>query len=150
MVEQKINLGELEGYGMINSKPDLALVKDGHLIDWKTSTRAKAKKLQAAAYNPDSKDAGSMYTLQKYMAQTQLYAWGMNQAGTPIDGISLVFINRDGTTEHDIWNLTFDYSEDLALAVWTRLENLWTKIQNGLDLETLDKNEHCFKCAIGI
>ena len=149
-VEQKIELGELPGYGAINSKPDLVLVSEGHLIDWKTSTRAKMKKLQKAIDTPDTKDTASVYTIQKYMAQAQLYAWGLNKAGVKIDGLSLVFINRDGTTEHDIWNLTFDYSEEFALAVWTRLENLWTKIQNGLDLETLDRNEDCFKCSMGI
>jgi len=111
-VEQKIHLGELEGYGTISSKPDLALVKQKHLIDWKTSTRDKSRKLQR--------------------------------------GISLVFINRDGTTEADVWNYTFEYSEELAVAVWTRLENLWTNLQNGVELDSLERNADCFKCAIGI
>jgi hypothetical protein len=149
-VEQKIHLGELEGYGTISSKPDLALVKQKHLIDWKTSTRDKSRKLQRVLDNPDGKDTSSQYTLQKYIAQTQLYAWGLNNSGTEIEGISLVFINRDGTTEADVWNYTFEYSEELAVAVWTRLENLWTNLQNGVELDSLERNADCFKCAIGI
>jgi hypothetical protein len=149
-VEQKIHLGELEGYGTISSKPDLALVKQKHLIDWKTSTRDKSRKLQRVLDNPDGKDTSSQYTLQKYIAQTQLYAWGLNNSGTEIEGVSLVFINRDGTTEADVWNYTFEYSEELAVAVWTRLENLWTNLQNGVELDSLERNADCFKCAIGI
>lgn len=147
-IEQKIVLGELPGYGTISSKPDLALVRDNHLVDWKTSTRDKSRKLQRVLDNPDISDTGSQYTIQKYIAQTQLYAWGLNQAGTPIDGISLVFINRDGTTDSDVWNYTFEYSEELAVAIWTRLETLWTNLQNGVELHTLERNADCFKCAM--
>lgn len=149
-VEQKIHLGELEGYGTISSKPDLALISQKHLVDWKTSTRDKSRKLQRVLDNPDMKDTSSQYTLQKYIAQTQLYAWGLNNSGVEIDGISLVFINRDGTTEADVWNYTFEYSEELAVAVWTRLESLWTNLQNGVELDSLERNADCFKCAIGI
>ena len=150
-VEQKILLGELDGYGTISSKPDLMLVKENHLIDWKTSTRDKSKKMQRYLDDPSIptlKDVG--YTIQKYVAQVQLYAWGLAKAGTPADNCSLVFINRDGTTENDIWTYTFDYSEELAVQLWDRLVNLWTAIKAGVDLEQLDRNEHCFKCAIGI
>lgn len=154
MVEQKITLGELDGYGTVSSKPDLVLVKENHLIDWKTSTRDKARKLlkvlDSIENNQPIKDTGSFYTFQKYIAQVQLYAWGLNQGGTKIDSCSLVFVNRDGTTEADIFTYTFDYSEELALAIWHRLESLWSSIQSGVDIEKLDKDGDCFKCAIGI
>lgn len=154
VVEEKITLGELPGYGVINSKPDLVLVKENHLIDWKTSTRDKSRKLikviDALNNGETVKDTGSLYTFQKYVAQAQLYAWGLNQAGTVIDSCSLVFINRDGTTEADIFPYTFDYSEEFALAVWARLESLWETIQSGADIEELDRDGDCFKCAIGI
>lgn len=149
-VEEKIVLGELEGYGTVSSKPDLALVKNNHLIDWKTSTRDKSRKFQRTLDDRTYSSKEAEYTLNKYVAQTQLYAWGLNNAGIPIDGISLVFINRDGSSSPDVWNYTFEYSEELALAVWTRLEQIWQSVKNGIDFETLEKNEHCFKCAIGI
>lgn len=150
-VEQKILLGELDGYGTISSKPDLMLVKENHLIDWKTSTRDKSKKMQRYLDDPSIptlKDVG--YTIQKYVAQVQLYAWGLAKAGTPADNCSLVFINRDGTMESDVWTYTFEYSEELAEQVWARLENLWMSVKAGVDLEQLDRNDSCFKCAIGI
>lgn len=149
-VEQKIVLGELEDYGVISSKPDLALVKHNHLIDWKTSTRDKSRKIQRVLDDGTYSDPKSEYTLNKYVAQTQLYAWGLNNSGIKVDGISLVFINRDGTTDSDVWDYTFEYSEELALAIWTRLEHIWQNVKNGIDLETLEKNEHCFKCTLGL
>jgi hypothetical protein len=149
-VEQKIYLGELEGYGTINSKPDLVLVKQNHLIDWKTSTRDKSRKLQRVIDNPEAKDSGSIYTLKKYTAQAQLYAWGLNRMGVKIDGISLVFINRDGTTEGDIWDYTIEYSEEFALAVWQRLENVWNQICANAGLDSFEKDADCFKCNMGI
>lgn len=150
IVEKKIILGELKGYGTISSKPDLVLPSKKHLIDWKTSTRAKMKKMQAYIDDPENGKADVAYTLQKYVAQVQLYAWGVNRSGIEVDKCSLVFINRDGTMESDVWTYTFDYSEELAQSVWDRLENLWAEILKGIDLETLDRNENCFKCAIGL
>lgn len=154
VVEKKIYLGELPGYGEINSKPDLMLIKHDHLIDWKTSSRDKMKKmrrvLDALENGEPVKDSGSYSTLMKYIAQVQLYARGMEDAGVGVDGCSLVFINRDGTTEADIWTHTFEYSREFADAVWARLENLWGQLQFGVDVESIDKDADCFKCAMGI
>ena len=154
VVEQKITLGELPGYGIINSKPDLALIKAGHLIDWKTSGRDKMKKMKRVFDSIENgepvKDSGSYSTLMKYVAQVQLYAMGLEDAGTPVDGCSLVFINRDGTNEADVWTYTFEYSREYAKAIWDRLATLWDQIQNGLDIEEIERNGDCFKCTMGI
>jgi hypothetical protein len=150
LVEQKIYLGELEGYGSINSKPDLVLIEHNHLVDWKTSTRDKSRKLQKILDDPTGKDTGSAYTIKKYMAQAQLYAWGLNNSGTKIDNLSLVFINRDGTTEADIWSHTFEYSEEFANSIWNRLVSLWSQLEAGVDIETFDRDADCFKCRVGI
>jgi hypothetical protein len=34
--------------------------------------------------------------------------------------------------------------------MWSRLQNLWSEIEAGLDIEQLERNPDCFKCAIGI
>jgi len=149
MVEQKIHLGELPDYGTINSKPDLVLPHSKQLLDWKTTTRAKIKKLQnlVAGLKDDSE---SMYTLNKYVGQAQLYAWGLNNSGTPIERITLVFINRDGTYENDIWAYGFDYNEEFAKQLWSRLENLWEELRNGVHPDGYTNNANCYKCNIGI
>lgn len=154
VVEKKIILGELPNYGTVSSKPDLALIDVQHLIDWKTSTRDKSKKLQRVLdcwlNGVEPKDTSAVYTLQKYIAQVQLYAWGLAKAGTPVDGCSLVFINRDGTTEADIWTHTFEYDESLAEAMWSRLEKIWAMLESGAGPGEFEQDGDCFKCNMGI
>lgn len=147
VVEQKITLGEIPGYGVISSKPDLVLPKLNHLVDWKTSTRAKTKKIQAWV-DGTKQDASTTYTMQKYIGQTQLYAWGVTQSGLQIDNISLVFINRDGTSESDVLEYTFGYDESIALALWDRLVVLWEELQGGAHPESYSGHPECFNCSV--
>ena len=147
VIEQKIELGELPNYGTISSKPDLALVEGQHLIDWKTSNRKKSKALQAVIFE-GKEDPESSYTLKRYFAQVQIYAWGLNKSGTPIDGCSLVFINRDGTYDPDVWTWTFDYDEDFAIQIWDRLVRIWSELEAGKPLEEFPTQEHCFNCKV--
>ena len=147
LIEQTITLGELEGYGVIKSKPDLVLVNGGHLIDWKTSKRDKSKKLQNVIHGLKD-DAESTYTLKKYFAQAQIYAWGLNNSSIYVDACSLVFINRDGTYDPDVWNWTFPYDEEFAVSMWGRLVRIWTELQDGRDLESFEREPFCFNCKV--
>lgn len=147
IVEEKIHIGELDGYGIISSKPDLVMVEGNHLVDWKTSTRDKTRKMQKVLFG-ESKDASVTYSLKKYYTQAQIYAWGKNNAGLPIDACSLVFINRDGTTENDVWSYTFDYDESHAKMAWDRLVAIWTALQSNPDPKQFESDPDCFKCKI--
>jgi len=147
LIEQTITLGELEGYGVIKSKPDLVLVNGNHLIDWKTSKRDKSKKLQNVIYGLKD-DEESSYTLKKYFAQAQIYAWGLNAGGVKVDGCSLVFINRDGTYDPDVWDWTFPYDETFAVSMWDRLVAIWSDLQAGRDLESFEREPFCFNCKV--
>lgn len=147
LVEQKITLGELPNYGVVSSKPDLMLPSINHLVDWKTSTRAKTKKIQAWV-DGVKQDASTTYTMQKYIGQTQLYAWGEVQAGLQVDNISLIFVNRDGTSDSDVLEYTFAYDESIAVALWNRLEALWDELQNGAHPESYAGHPECFNCSV--
>lgn len=150
-VEQTIVLGELDGYGVIKSKPDLVFLEGNHLVDWKTSNRDKSKQLQAVAFGfaKDTKVAQqAAYSLKKYYAQAQIYAWGLNKSDTPVDACSLVFINRDGTNDNDIWTWTFPYAEDFAVSMWSRLERIWAEASGGKDIEEFPKDPECFNCKV--
>ena len=117
------------------------------MIDWKTTSRAKSKKLQNVIHGL-SNDTDATYTLRKYFAQAQIYAWGLNNSEVRIDACSLVFINRDGTYEPDVWNYTFDYQQSFAESLWERLERIWADVRSG-KIE-FDGDPGCFKCKIGI
>jgi hypothetical protein len=150
-VEKSIVLGELEGYGTIKSKPDLALVEGKHLVDWKSSKREKSRQLQSVVLGEarDTKVAAeASYTLKRYFAQAQIYAWGLNKEGIEIDACSLVFINRDGTYDPDVWTWTFPYDADFAQSMWDRLARIWTEVQSGKDIEEFQREEHCFDCKV--
>jgi hypothetical protein len=151
IVEQKITLGEIAGYGVVSSKPDLVLPSAKHLVDWKTSSRAKIKKLQNLVDGLNKKpDPDSEHTLTKYIGQGCLYAWGLAKQGIEIQDISLVFVNRDGTNENDVWVYSFKYDEDIACALWNRVVYLWSELEAGVHPDSYAASEHCFKCAVGI
>jgi hypothetical protein len=147
VVEEKITLGEIPGYGIVSSKPDLILPAINHLVDWKTSTRAKTKKIQAWV-DGVKQDASTTYTMQKYIGQTQLYAWGATALGYQIDNISLVFVNRDGTSDSDVLEYTFAYDESIAVALWDRLVVLWEELQTGVHPESYAGHPECFNCSV--
>lgn len=134
LIEQKIHLGYVEGYGNISSKPDLALVKHCHLLDHKTTSKAKLKNYKLSGVP------------KAYIYQTMLYAWGLNKQGVRIDRVSLVFICRDGSTDDDIWVYSTDYDESLAERAWARLEGIWNFLQSGGSVGQLESDEDCFTC----
>jgi hypothetical protein len=149
LVERKIELGDVPGYGSISSSPDLVLANSRLLVDWKTTSRAKVKKIQNFV-DGIKHDASTEYTVQKYLGQANLYAWGLNKSGITIEDIALVFINRDGTYENDIYVLSTKYDEPLALGLWNRLQNLWSELEEGAHPNDFSGHPECYKCSIGI
>lgn len=148
-VEKKIVLGELADYGIVSSKPDLYLSSSNTLIDWKTSTRAKTAKYRNHTDGIKHYEDAE-YTMSKYIAQTQLYAWGLSNTGQKIEDIHLVFINRDGTNENDIWSFGYAYDESLAVSLWNRLETLWFELRDGAHPDNYVAHPQCYKCSMGI
>lgn len=133
-LEQTIELGHIEGYGTVKSKPDVVLVEQEHLLDYKSTLKKKVAK-----YKLDG-------VPMQYVYQQQLYAWGLNKAGIKITRISLVFVNRDGSGDNDVWIYSFDYDESLALKAWDRLQLLWKWLEAGHDVETLQSDPGCYYC----
>lgn len=148
-VEGKIELGEIEGYGSISSSPDLVLANSGLLVDHKTTTRSKIKKVKDYV-DGIKKDSATEYTIQKYLGQMNLYAWGRNKNyGDSIDQLAINFINRDGTNERDFYCLLVDYDESFAVALWNRVSNLWAELESGAHPESYAPHAECYKCAVG-
>jgi len=135
LVEQTIKLGVIPGYGEIWSTPDLFLVAENHLIDHKTSKRAKVEGYVLSGDVP-----------VQYQYQGQLYARALEDAGYTVEKISFVFINRDGVGDNDIRVMTYDYDRSMADEAWDRVVAAWQWLEAGGDPETLPSAPGCYVC----
>lgn len=137
--EYNLHITDIEGYGEIRSTADLLVTNSLHLIDFKTSKKTQVNKYKMTGVP------------KQYVVQQQLYAYGFNQMVEGlVERISLVFINRDGSTDDDVWVHSFDYDESVALAALDRLDDIWQYVSNGGDPEKLDSHADCFYCNVVI
>lgn len=133
-VEESLFIARIEDYGDVYGKSDLALTSR-NLIDWKTSTKEKIKKLKLDGVP------------QQYRVQQSLYALGWNQIEPGvIERWSLVFIARDGSGDNDVWVYSEDYDEQVAVDALFRLQAAWDYLYAGGDIEAVRSHEDCFVC----
>lgn len=136
-LEKSVYIGTVPNYGDIYSTPDLYLTAENHLVDYKTSKRSKVD-----MYRLDNSTIPT-----QYIYQVMLYARALIAAGHPVDKISFVFINRDGTSDRDVVVISFDYDETLANEAWDRLLLAWQWLEDGNDPETLPSDPNCYVCS---
>lgn len=151
LLETKIQLGTVEGYGTLAGSADLVLPSERMVVDYKTTDRDKIKAIKRAyTSEPNEYDLSSVqearYKLQTYAGQMGQYARGLElHHDTPIDKLGIVFINRDGKTDSDVWAMTMDHDRDYAEKVWERLDSIWKHVQeNGVD--DLESHPLCWPC----
>lgn len=155
IIEEKIVLGELDGYSIISSKPDLVLPVPGTdeywLIDHKSSQLKKLKDYRKA-YNTEEQEhefatlTSARFTMQKYLGQLISYARGLHLAGINVQRMTMVFIPRDGKKLEDIEAFDFWYDQEYADLVWHRLEALWEYVAGGGEVSDLTSAPGCFPC----
>lgn len=153
--EQKIVIGELEGYGLIKGTTDGVLI-DGEYdfwtvhgntaVDWKTSTRDKMVWIrQAFLYPPEEGEAKKLqearYKVQTYIGQVNLYARGLIAGGVPVENVLISFIPRDAKTSKDFFEVTVPVDVEYGQRVWDRL----VRIYNNLDAE-YESHPMCYPC----
>lgn len=149
IIERKVFIGHLEGYGDIHSKPDLYYGEDKRVVDWKTTDRAKMKYIKLVDESePDDTELTVIkemrFKVRGYYGQIQTYAKAMKDAGHDVERVSIVFINRDGKTDKDIYSLDYDYDEDYANRLWARLERIWAHVRDGGDVLDIPAHDHCY------
>ena len=157
IIEQKIVLGELDGYGLITSKPDLVLpvpgTDDWHLLDWKSSQLKKLKDYRKAYETEEAEHefatlTSARFTMHKYLGQLMSYGRGLHLAGINVQRMSMVFIPRDGKKLSDIQAFDFWYDQEYADRVWERLEALWQYVAGGGEVSDLSSAPGCFPCEV--
>jgi len=135
--EQTVYIGTIPGYGDVYSTPDLFITSEGHLVDYKTSKRAKVEGYRLGNPLP-----------ARYIYQIQLYARALVALGHKVEKLSFVFINRDGTGDSDVVIISLDYDQTLADEAWDRVVSAWQWLEAGGDPETLPSDPDCFVCNV--
>lgn len=151
--ETKVTLGEIEGYGVIRSTSDLYIPAEKRVCDWKTTTSQKIDRLARDLSNaewllayPDEALAQGSGTALKYVVQTHLYAWGLEQMGKDVERITIGMIPRDATTLKDLVERTYTYNPRVPEVWFNRAAELWYWMEDGGDPETLPSAAGCYIC----
>lgn len=151
LVEHRVQLGTLENYGRLSGSADLVLPSERMVVDYKTTDRVKVKALKRAYESePNDYDTSAVlearYKLQTYAGQMSQYARGLGlYHGVEIDTLGIVFINRDGKTDDDMWAMTTDFDASYADHVWYRLQAVWEHVQE-YGVDGLESHPLCWPC----
>lgn len=137
LMEQRVEIGELEGYGTIGSRFDL-LLPTGNLMDWKFSKKDYIERFKAYGVS------------QQYRVQQHSYCYAINKhlGHDFVRRWTLVYVSKDGSQDKDIWTKTENYDIQVFQDAWSRLEELWEYVRYGNDLEALKSDPDCFVCKI--
>ena len=108
LIEQRLE------HPVITGNVDLFVKDEGHVVDWKTTTKKSLR------YFPS----------QAQRWQVQIYGWLLSEQGYIVRKVSLVAISRDGEME-DIRVHTEDYDPDAALQGLLWLENVRGIVEEG-------------------
>lgn len=149
LTEQRLILGQLEGYGTIKSTTDLYLPEQHTAVDYKTTSHEKLVHIKEALTTPEGTWettilAENRLKVNGYRNQVNLYGKGLVLMGKVVDWVSLVFICRDGKTDKDIWAHTEPYNPELADAVWARMEKMWAWLKEGHLPNEKDHHPNCY------
>lgn len=157
-VEQRLVLGEIEGYGEVKSTTDLYIPEMSICWDWKSTSRDKLAKLSKVIdmnleIDPDSTSTrvyedlmGYVFTVKKYLNQLHAYAMGCEKSGRPVDALAIAFVCRDARSGEDIKVFRFDYDPDHAQRVWDRVDTLWEMLQDGHTPDNFEGHQYCWYC----
>lgn len=146
--EQRLVIGTIPGYGEVKSTLDLYRIRQKEVVDFKTTTRDKNLALRRALFEePDEFDTDAVraarFKVEAYWNQVHLYAMGLDR---PVETCTIVFINRDGKEDKDIWDASLPYDPSRAEAVWGRAVRIWEWLTEGGDPATVESHPDCWAC----
>lgn len=153
LVEQRVTVGEIPGYGVVKGSCDWFRGTD--VRDLKTTTKEKLSYIKRALSLPPSQYEVTKVTqardkMFRYFNQTMLYGLGMENAGRTVETCTIIFICRDGRNDDDMWATDpQDYDRSQAQALLDRASRLWEYLQEGNDLEELLSHPSCYPCSTG-
>ena len=147
--EHKLILGELPGYGIVKSTADLYINAQRMVVDAKSTKRVKLKDYKRVIEEDDKAESliPARNTISTYLNQIMLYGRGYELEGLPVDSVGILFVCRDGSGDNDVWGWSVPYSREHADKVWNRAVRLWAWLEEGGDVDDLNKAPGCWVCT---
>lgn len=155
--ETKVVVGEIEGYGVINSTSDLYVKDLFAVVDHKTTTIDKLKVIRYLKQVNRLDDPPEFETdihrqarkkVKRYGVQGNLYGKGVEDRGQRVDTIALNFIPRDAKKIEDMYVLEFDYDRGIAERALTRGQKIWDALVAGKTVESFKSDFDCYTCNV--
>lgn len=146
LLEQKVTVGEIPGYGVIRGSVDRFEIKTGTVRDFKGTTRDKFPAMRNA-YEGDLKTLvaqEAQHKMEGYLGQMHLYGLALHNEGYEVNQVALDFFARDGKTDADFLELKYEFKLDFAQAVWERA----LYIHKNLGKEKFASHPHCIGCML--
>lgn len=140
--EQKNDIFELDGYGMIRGSTDLFSPDHKRVVDWKFVGKWSYNKMRLAYLDEPDK-----IPKVEYRTQQMLYGWGWKQLGYEVESVSLCVIPKESNNVADIKFFTERYNQEVVDKSIARLELIWQYVQDGKLEELPSSGEDCYNCT---
>ena len=133
ITEQKVTVGEIEGYGIITGTMDLYLPHRKCIVDYKLVGKNTR---QAAMIDGPSK---------QYRSQQHLYCKGAIAAGYEVEKFAIAYVPRDSFSLKDMYVHVEEYQPIFAQRVLDRAQKVWNYSSSGR-VEELPSDSDCYTC----
>ena len=158
LVEKRVDVAQVDGYGPIRGTVDLFDIERREVIDWKVLSKARMAGVSSVVHNRldgsvlMDRDKIIWETAWKYYAQMMLYGYALERDGYEVERASLLMIPRDAST--DVLPgcarvLVFQYRRAVAEAVLGRFSELVVRVRSeeaGVSSGEYESSPGCYRC----
>lgn len=161
LVEKRVDVAQVDGYGPIRGTVDLFDIERREVIDWKVLSKARMAGISSVVHNRldgsvlMDRDKIIWETAWKYYAQMMLYGYALERDGYEVERASLLMIPRDASTDvlpGAARTLVFQYRRAVAEAVLGRFSELVARVRNeeneaaGVSSGEYESSPGCYRC----
>ena len=158
LVEKRVDVAQVDGYGPIRGTVDLFDIERREVIDWKVLSKSRIAGLSAVVHSRldgsvlMDRDKIIWETAWKYYAQMMLYAYALERDGYEVERASLLMIPRDASTDvlpGAARTLVFQYRRAVAEAVLGRFSELVARVrgeENDGAGAGYESSPGCYRC----
>ena len=146
--EQRVEVGEIPGYGRIRGTLDRYDAEYALVGDYKLLGNDKIKAMKKAyIINADGTVTIHDERLWQYYVQINAYGVGARQAGYDVDWVTLILIPRGGSGSiNNLEVLAFPINEDVVAEALARAQAIYDYVQE-FGTEGLESDPSCYACS---